>query len=228
MSSATLAARASPHSSATRCRATSIPAVMPALDASGPSTTNTRLSMTSACGARVRSIGRSSWWVVQRRAPSKPARAASRVPEQIVTRRCGVSASRSAPLRRSLSHRAAAAISGVTRVTWAVGWPTTTTQVGVSSSPGNGTRSPSASPTDVGGEATGPAKRRRKRGGSPRDSRCRLARRKASAGPAMSSSRELGTMTKRTSMSWARVIMGRKTSESSIHRTGAAGANVRN
>ena len=38
MSSATLAASASPHSSAMRCSATSIPAVMPALDASGPST----------------------------------------------------------------------------------------------------------------------------------------------------------------------------------------------
>ena len=70
-----------------------------------------------------------------------------------------------------------------------------------------------ARPTSA-GRATGPAKRRRKRGGSPRRSRCRLARRKASAGPAMSSSSECGTMTKRTSISWARVIMGRGASKS--------------
>ena len=60
------------------------------LDASAPSTTNTRFSMTFACGARARSMGNSSWWVVQRRLASNPARAASSVPEQIVTRRCGV------------------------------------------------------------------------------------------------------------------------------------------
>ena len=90
MSSATLAASASPHSSAIRCSATSMPAVMPALDATGPSTTNTRLSITCARGARARSCGSSSWCVVQRRVPSRPARAASSVPEQIVTRRCGV------------------------------------------------------------------------------------------------------------------------------------------
>ena len=88
MSSATLAASASPHSSAMRCSATSIPAVMPALEAIGPSTTKTRLSITFACGASARSVCSSSWCVVQRRPPSSPARAASSVPEQIVTRRC--------------------------------------------------------------------------------------------------------------------------------------------
>ena len=46
---------------------------------------------------------------------------ASKVPEQIVSRRCGVSASRSASRSRSLSHWAVTAISGVTWVTWAAG-----------------------------------------------------------------------------------------------------------
>ena len=202
MSSATLAASASPHSSAIRCSARSMPAVMPALDATGPSTTKTRLSITSRRGARSAARRSSSWCVVQRRLPSKPARAASSVPEQIVTRRCGVaraeqrspSASPQPPRggddrRRHLARGARSA-----------GRP----------APPRSARSARCGQRLEVAEGTarrrsrlvaaGPAKRRRKRGGSPRRSRCWLARRNASAGPAMSSSSECGTITNRTSI----------------------------
>jgi hypothetical protein len=52
--------------------------------------------------------------VVQLRVPNSPARAASRVPEQIVTKRCGDSRSRSASCSRSRNHWAVTVISGVT------------------------------------------------------------------------------------------------------------------
>ena len=218
MSSATLAARASPHSSAMRCSATSIPAVMPALDASGPSTTNTRLSMTCACGARARSMGSSSWCVVQRRVPSTPARAASRVPEQIVTRRCGVSgveervaqpivqpSGGDRDLRRDLGH--------VGRRLTDHHDPGRRAELAPAMERG---RPASVRPTSAGSP---PAPRSRDESAvAVRDaSRCRLARRKASAGPAMSSSSECGTMTKSTSMSWARVIMCERPASHSIH-----------
>ena len=201
MSSATLAASASPHSSAIRCSARSMPAVIPALDATGPSMTNTRLSITCAPGARARScrqqlVVRGAAAGVEQAGPRREQRArADRRPRGAADPRRAVSS----PNMR-LSHRAVAAIAGVTRPSWALGWPTSTTQVGVLSCSGNGSRSTSPSPTEVDSVATGPAKRSRKRGGSPRAWRCRLARRNASAGPAMSSSSECGAMTNRRSI----------------------------
>jgi hypothetical protein len=54
---------------------------------------------------------------------------------------------------------------------------------------------------------SGPAKRRRKRIGNRRRSRCTLARRKASAGPATSSSSECGATTNSSSIGGMRWII---------------------
>ena len=149
MSFATAAAIASPQVVAIRCSDKSIPAVTPALDANAPSSTNTRLSTTCACGASARNSASSSWCVVQRRAPSRPARAASSVPEQIVTRRCGdASASSSGRIVR-LSHRTVASIALSARARTSSGWPTSMSQVGESSWAGKGSSAASCRPTEL-------------------------------------------------------------------------------
>ena len=86
---------------------------------------------------------------------------------------------------------------------WTVGWPTSTTQVGGVSSLGQRLEVGEGKPDGGRDGVAGPAKRRRKRGGRPRRARCRLARRNASAGPAMSSSSECGAITNRRSI-WSR------------------------
>ena len=170
MSSATLAASASPHSSAIRCSARSMPAVMPALDASGPSTTNTRLSITCARGASARSARSSSWCVVQRRrveqaGPRREQRA--RADREQAVRRVRARAAVRASVR--FSHCAVAAIAGVT-------WPSVRARLADQHDPGRRAQR-SRQRLEVGERearrrsaavATGPAKRRRKRGGSPR------------------------------------------------------------
>ena len=106
--------------------------------------------------------------MVQRRVASTPARAASRVPEQIVTQ-----AVRRVPVEERVVQPIVQPSGGHRDLRRDPG------HVGRRladhhdpgrrpSSSGNGSRSPSASPTDVGRVAAGPAKRRRKRGGSPR------------------------------------------------------------
>ena len=202
MSSATLAASASPHSSAIRCSARSMPAVMPALDASGPSTTNTRLSITCARGARARS----AWQQLVVRGAAAACRASRLAPRaarpsRSSSRRCGVSAPSSdspstslEPLRGGGDRRRDLAELGAS-----VGRPARPRSA-CSVARAMDRDRPAPSPTEVDSVATGPAKRSRKRGGCPRASRCRLARRNASAGPAMSSSSECGAMTNRRSI----------------------------
>ena len=202
MSSATLAASASPHSSAMRCSATSMPAVMPALEASGPSTTKTRFSTTVARGASARSVSSTSWCVVQRRPSSRPARAANSVPEQIVTRRCRRRRSRSAGPTRRCSQRAVA-VHGRRDVAEMLARLTDHHDPrGRVERFRQRLEAGDRQPDRRGLRSCGAAKRRRKRGGRPRSPRCWLASRNASAGPAMSSSSECGTTTNSTSIGW--------------------------
>ena len=130
----------------------------------------------------------------------RPARASS-APEQIATRRCGGLLSSGAASRRRREPLAVATIAGVTVLE-------VRGRLADQHHPGRRAQlaraaardRPRPSPTEVETGVAGPAKRRRKRGGRPRSARCRLARRNASAGPAMSSSSECGAMTNRRSI----------------------------
>ncbi len=156
MVSATAAATASPQTSPTQCSARSMPAVTPALDHTGPSTTNTRLAHTCARGARVASVSRCSWWVVTWRRPSRPASAASSVPTQMVNRRCegwpgDVARAIAGPTTRvsqwrAPSHPLRCRCGSVSR---SPGRPGSTTQAPGGSASGNGSRFASCKPIDV-------------------------------------------------------------------------------
>jgi hypothetical protein len=133
-----------------------MPAVTPALDAIAPSTTKTRLSTTCACGARPRNWSSNSWCVVQRCVASSPARAASNVPEQMVTSRCGVPSASSSGRMCRLSQAAVARLARLLAPSWALGWPTSTSQVGALSSVGNGSMPASPRPTELSASVCGP------------------------------------------------------------------------
>ena len=87
-----------------------------------------------------------------------------------------------------------------------LGWPINTTQLGASSLQGSGSTPLSIKPTDESWSGEAPTKRSWNAAGRPRRSKCRLASRKVSAGPAMSSSSVPGSRTKR--MGVGAVVMG--------------------
>ena len=208
MSSATLAASASPHSPAMRCSATSMPGRdagargKRAIDHEDPVLDHRRLRR--QCAQRAQQlVVRGAAPAAEQPGPRGEQRARADRHQAMVARRRAqrLAETRAQPARRR-RHRRRDVAEVLGRLTDHHDPGGRAELLRQRLQPGN--RQP-----DRGRLQSRSARRSgaRNRGGSPRRSRCWLARRNASAGPAMSSSNECGTITNRTSISWARVII---------------------
>src|SRR5258706_1430940 len=173
-----------------------MPAVMPALGATGPSATKMRLAWTRAAGCKRASCPIRLWWVVHWRPSSRPARAASSAPEHTVHSRAEPDASAGPTLRASHaavshSHRSRSALGPPA---WSA-TPTTTTQAPCGKRFGNGAMPLSAIGSELGSDLRAPATDSAKAGTAPARPDKRFAIRKGSATPARSSNSTPGVTT---------------------------------
>src|SRR5258706_577917 len=173
-----------------------MPAVMPALGATGPSATKMRLAWTRAAGCKRASCPIRLWWVVHWRPSSRPARAASSAPEHTVHSRAEPDASAGPTLRASQaavspSHRSRPALGPPA---WSA-TPTTTTQAPCGKRFGNGAMPLSAIGSELGSDLRAPATDSAKAGTAPARPDKRFAIRKGSATPARSSNSTPGVTT---------------------------------
>src|SRR5574337_125279 len=153
------------------------------------SSTNTRLSSTSARGAALRNASIRLWWVGQRRPSSNPTRAASNAPEQTHAKRVPGATLRS---QRTIARPPRVSLASASPAT-----PQTTSSAPDAIRSGNGSTPVRPNPTDVAvvwpGSIAAVARRRKP---APKSA----AMRNASAAPAKSSRTTPGGSTNQTSV----------------------------